>query len=115
MCGLQSDDEHIYLFPYRTNILITINKKDDSFKILEINFPETMDREIWLLEQNKKEINHVDYRGYMMLDSAVGLDVFVNYVKSRKKTDDIAEKIMFGRFVENADGSAGKQIFNKII
>ena len=51
----------------------------------------------------------------MMLDSTVGLDVFVNYVKSRKKTDDIAEKIMFDRFVENADGSAGKQIFNKII
>ena len=115
MCGLQSDDEHIYLFPYRTNILITINKKDDSFKILEINFPETMDREVWLLEQNKKEIDHVDYRGYMMLDSTVGLDVFVNYVKNRKKTDDIAEKSMFGGFVENADGSAGKQIFNKII
>lgn len=115
MCGLQSDDEYIYLFPYRTNILITINKKDDSFKILEINFPETMDREAWLLEQNKKEINQVDYRGYMMLDSTVGLDAFVNYVKSRKKTDDIAEKNMFDSFVVNADGSAGKHVCDNIL
>ena len=115
--GVQYDEKNIYLFPYRTNLLLIINKKEDTFKLVQITLPGNMKREEWLLDQKQeKEDSHQgDYSGHFFLDSTIALDTFVSYAKGRNEDSDIIEKKTFCKFVVNSDGTAGEKIFRMVI